>query len=239
MSQQHEHDWEPVRGLPEALPAGERMLWQGAPDWRRLAVEAFHLRTAGLYLLACWGVAFLAALADGSGWAVGLQAGLWLGLAGAVGGGMLAGFAFLYARSTVFTITTKRVIIRFGLAIPKAVNLPFTRIESAALKLGRRGVGDIPLALVAEDRAAFLHLWPFVRPGRFARPEPMLRATPAAALAAEVLARALRQDLLLRGGEQIAAAPASVSRSGAATPARLPTEAAHHPAPHGASASPA
>ncbi|HBB55427.1 MAG TPA: phosphopantetheine adenylyltransferase, partial [Hyphomonadaceae bacterium] len=27
-----EFDFEPVRGLPEALPAGEAILWQGAPS---------------------------------------------------------------------------------------------------------------------------------------------------------------------------------------------------------------
>jgi len=27
---------EPVRGLPEKLPAGERILWQGMPDWHPL-----------------------------------------------------------------------------------------------------------------------------------------------------------------------------------------------------------
>jgi len=215
----YEHDWEPVRGLPERLPAGERILWQGAPDWRRLAVEAFHLRTAALYLLACWAFAIAAALADGLGWSVGLQAGLWLAGAGVLGGGILAGLAFLYARSALYTITNKRVVVRFGLAIPKAVNLPFSAIESAAVKLRPDGAGDIPLALEPKQRAAFLHLWPFVRPGRFARPEPMLRAVPEAGLVAELLARALRQDLAARG-QPVAPRPAE--------------SAPHAPAPAGA-----
>ena len=38
-----EHEFEAVTGLPEPLPAGERVLWQGSPDWRALAREAFHL----------------------------------------------------------------------------------------------------------------------------------------------------------------------------------------------------
>ena len=37
-----EHDDEPQNGLPEALPAGERLLWQGSPDWRVLARHGFH-----------------------------------------------------------------------------------------------------------------------------------------------------------------------------------------------------
>ena len=41
---EHEHDFEAVRGLPEPLPPGETLLWQGAPDWRVLARHGFHLR---------------------------------------------------------------------------------------------------------------------------------------------------------------------------------------------------
>ena len=40
---------EPLRGLPEPLPAGERILWQGAPDWRALAVDVFHVRAVWIY----------------------------------------------------------------------------------------------------------------------------------------------------------------------------------------------
>ena len=45
----HEHEFEPQFGLPERLPAGERILWQGSPDFRALARNAFHLRKLALY----------------------------------------------------------------------------------------------------------------------------------------------------------------------------------------------
>jgi len=32
-----EYEYEPVPGLPQRLPQGERILWQGAPDWQTLA----------------------------------------------------------------------------------------------------------------------------------------------------------------------------------------------------------
>ena len=44
-----EHDFEPIRGLPGPLPEGETILWQGAPDWRVLAVQAFHVRAVAIY----------------------------------------------------------------------------------------------------------------------------------------------------------------------------------------------
>ena len=48
--------FEPIRGLPDHLPKGERLLWQGAPDWRLLAIQAFHVRKVAIYfaLIAAW-----------------------------------------------------------------------------------------------------------------------------------------------------------------------------------------
>ena len=37
-------NFEPIRGLPEKLPEGEHILWQGSPDFRRLAREALGVR---------------------------------------------------------------------------------------------------------------------------------------------------------------------------------------------------
>ncbi|MCY7315507.1 MAG: hypothetical protein LH480_07775, partial [Rubrivivax sp.] len=49
------------------------------------------------------------------------------------------------------------------------------------------GSGDLPLSLIGEDRIAFMHLWPHVRPWQLARPEPMLRAVPNAQCVAQLL----------------------------------------------------
>ena len=42
-------EFEPVRGLPAMLPPGERLLWQGNPAWRSLAIRAYHVRKVALY----------------------------------------------------------------------------------------------------------------------------------------------------------------------------------------------
>ena len=44
-----EHDSEPLKGLPEALPAGEQVLWQGVPAWRGLALDAYRVRALSVY----------------------------------------------------------------------------------------------------------------------------------------------------------------------------------------------
>lgn len=193
-----EHGPEPVRGLPEPLPAGERILWQGAPAFGALARRAFHVRAVALYfgLLAVWRL--LSGLADGAKWsAVALDA-AGLAVPAGLAIGVLLLLARLYARSTVFTITDRRVVLRFGVALPMAVNLPFCRIEGAALRRYRDGTGDLPLALAEPGRLAWLHLWPFVRPWRLGRPEPMLRGVPDAAAVAAILREALERDLARR-----------------------------------------
>jgi hypothetical protein len=184
---------ERIRGIDEPLPAGERVLWQGAPDWRVLAVGALHVRKVVFYfgLLALWQLA-AGVVADrpAASMAVGAAG---LALMAAVVVGLLAGFAWLAARTTIYAITTRRVVMRIGVAMPIFVNLPFTGIEAAALKPLAHGCGDIPLTLTRDVRLAYLHLWPHARPWQLAHPQPMLRAVPdaecIAALLAEQLAR--------------------------------------------------
>ena len=40
-------------------------------------------------------------------------------------------FAFLAARTTIYTITTRRAVLRYGIAFTKAVNVPLRLVKSA------------------------------------------------------------------------------------------------------------
>ena len=44
-----EHEFEAQYGLPEKLPEGERILWQGAPDWQVIARRVFHVNKVAIY----------------------------------------------------------------------------------------------------------------------------------------------------------------------------------------------
>ena len=44
MNPHHEHEFEVMPGLPEALPRDEHVVWQGVPSASLLAVHVFHLR---------------------------------------------------------------------------------------------------------------------------------------------------------------------------------------------------
>lgn len=186
-----EHDFEPVRGLPERLPAGERILWQGAPGWRALARRAFHADKVALYfaLLLLW----QAAVVFGQGRPVDelASAALWYVPMGATAAGILTLFAWLNARMTVYTITDRRVVVKFGVALPMTVNLPFSVIRDVQLKTYGDGSGDLALVLGGEQRVSYFHLWPHVRRWRFLNPQPMLRVVPDARAAGEHLSAAL------------------------------------------------
>ena len=178
----------PPRGLPGHLPAGERMLWQGAPGSWAMARHVFHVRALSAYLAAILLWSALSLHGSAGEVALGMAR---LGGTAAVPLLLVALYSWLVARSTVYTITDARVVIRLGTAFPMTVNLPHARIEAAALKLNKDGSGDISLLLAGKDKLAYMVLWPHARPWRVKRAEPTLRAVPDAARAGQVLARAL------------------------------------------------
>lgn len=188
-----EFEHEPILGLPERLPEGEQILWQGAPAFRSLALGAFRMREVALYFALLGAGKAVSAAAAGAG--VGAAALEFFGMIvpTLLALGVLAGLAALCARSTVYTITTRRVVFRFGMALEKAVNLPFSVIESAAVKADRANAGDIALALTPKARVSYLAFWPHVRPFRFGRAEPSMRGLPDVSAVAQILATALAE----------------------------------------------
>lgn len=62
----HEHEFEAVRGLPEALPEGEVQVWQGSPDARLLARQALHLDLVAVYFAALLAWRGIASWQDGN-----------------------------------------------------------------------------------------------------------------------------------------------------------------------------
>jgi hypothetical protein len=205
-----EHDFEPVRGLPGVLPAGETILWQGEPRWFDLATEAFHIRAVSAYFAAMLTWRTADAVVHGQAATSAVLSALSVAPLAAAAVGLLAGMAWLNSRTTVYTITNKRVVMRFGAAVPKAINIPFGIIESAALKAAPNGAGDLALTLKAPNRLALLHIWPHARPWRMATPQPTLRALPNAAAAAALLASAMQAEVpiaLTRTAELAGTAP--------------------------------
>jgi hypothetical protein len=179
------------RGLPEKLPAGERVLWQGSPAWKTLFIRAFKAKYVAVYFVAiiAWCVfSWLRAGVPAPALAISMAKLIGLSL---VPFGVISLYCWAVERSTIYTITSRRVVMSFGMVVPMTINLPFSRIASAGLKQYADGSGDLPLQLMATEKMAYFMVWPHARPWRMARAEPMLRCIPKVDDAAAVLARAL------------------------------------------------
>lgn len=215
-----------LKGLPGPLPPGEHALWQGSPRWTTLARRALHLPLLAAYFA---GLALWQAWEGAAGGASAAEIGATLARTAALAGAVL-GFCALYAwwaaRSTVYTVTTARVVMTFGIALPVTLNIPFRSIASAAVKVAPDGTGDIPLASGERRRLSYLVLWPHVRPWRLGRVEPMLRAIPDVQAVADALGLALVQAQALRRDADPARAPQAAPEA----PAQMPAQASA-PAP--------
>lgn len=184
-------DFDQFKELPAPLPVGERVIWQGKPSFKGLALRSFHIREVAIYfgLVLAWRL--------WSNWSQGIPAGeavtsaLWLIVPAISSILVLAGLAWLFQRAACYTITSKRILFQFGVALPMTMNIPLGKIANAALKTYRDGSGDIPLRLSDSDRVSYLLLWPHIRPWRLRVSEPMLNAIPDAAGVAAKLSEAL------------------------------------------------
>jgi hypothetical protein len=180
-----------IAGLPGPLPEGERLIWQGAPDWRSLARHAYHVRKVAVYfgILIAWFVTV--DLHDGQPPAQILGTVIWLIVPAVCACALLTALAWLSGRTTIYTITDRRICLRYGIALSVTLNLPFSAIEEASLKTHADGTGDLALKIGEGRRIAYLALWPLARPWHIRRPEPMLRALPEPEHVARLLGAAL------------------------------------------------
>jgi hypothetical protein len=172
----HEYEFEPQFGLPERLPSDEFIVWQGSPDVAALAYSAFHFKKLALYFAALILVCAWPPLEAGAGLMAVLSAIQWITPLAVIALATVWMLAHFTARTTVYTITNKRVVMRLGIVLTVTFNLPMTQLASADVRVLQNGFGDITLALKGADRIGWVHLWPSVRPWRIAKPEPTLRA---------------------------------------------------------------
>ena len=176
MSHHDDFEIEPVPGLPAKLPEGEHIVWQGAPDRATVFRNVFKGRWLIAYFagLAAWRLA--SGLYDGKAVAEisgSVTTALLLGL---VAIAIIFGISTWIARSSVYTITNKRVVMRVGMALPMTFNLPFSQITSASFVSHGGSTGTIALQLEDETKIIWPLLWPHARPWKLAKPQPAFRA---------------------------------------------------------------
>jgi hypothetical protein len=193
MSDKHHDDFasEPVWGLPEVLPEGERILWQGQPAWWPLVKESLSLWWVVGYFTFLFVWRTVAGAATES-WRESATAASFFLVLGLIVCALLVIVAYMQAKSTAYTITNRRVVMRIGAALTMTLNLPFRKIANASLGLRKDGHGSIALELMEDDgaRLSYIMTWPHVRPWKMKQTQPALRCIPDAKKVAEILSEA-------------------------------------------------
>ncbi|MDG1215155.1 MAG: photosynthetic complex putative assembly protein PuhB [Luminiphilus sp.] len=170
-----EYEDEPVEGLPENLPEGERIIWQGQPRVSAMAKRVFYVPQLTLYFGLLIAGHTIFRLMEGVAGAQVMGTLVWQsGLAGTVLL-LLWWLSRSYARSVLYTLTSERLVIRSGVALPMMVNIPIEQLTAADLRLHRDGTGDILLQPSEDRKLYWVLLWPNVSPW-YSRPvKPLLR----------------------------------------------------------------
>lgn len=197
--------------LPSDLTPGEEVLWYGRPQWSSFTRRVYRTDMVSVYfaVAAAWNVG--QALYQ-TGWQEAILAGGKTMVAGALALGLLALLAWFSSRSAFYVITTKRVVLKAGIALPVFFNFPFRSIVSASARFYSDGTGDIPLVIGPKDHIAYLHLWPHAKPFHMKRPEPALRCVENASDVADILSHALvaaSKETSTKAGVTIAAGAVS------------------------------
>ena len=169
----HTHEFEPTFGFPESLPGSEKVLWQGSPCAWLIARRIFFLPHLFFYflILSFFAVIFNSEVLTLKDLFVKFLSYMSLGMVAIF---LLLAISYLISSTTVYSITDKRVVMRIGIVLNLSLNIPFSKIETAACKAYPDKSGDISLNLVPENKIAYLHLWPHCRPWFFSSPRPRL-----------------------------------------------------------------
>lgn len=186
-----EHDYEPVPGLPARLPEGETILWQGAPLARQIARRKLKVRWISAYFLVLivWNV--MAGIYDGRAAQELLFSSGALTIMAAIVIALLEAFAWGVAKTTLYTITNRRVVMRIGVALSATFNLPFAKIAGADMRSEADGSGDLALTLMPGEKLSWLIFWPHVRGFRKGALMPQMTGLKDVADVAAILAPAL------------------------------------------------
>ena len=186
---------EPIEGLPELLPKGEVILWQGRPNWLQLTIESLNLWWIIGYfgLLATW--RFLTVI-DYMPLGTAISVITPFLFIAALAGLLLCIVGYVQAKATLYTITNKRVVMRIGAALTITLNLPFTKIDNAAVAKKRGDFGNIAFETSGSTKFSYFVLWPHARSWHFGKPQPTLRCISEIEKVSSILGEAAKSRII-------------------------------------------
>lgn len=163
-----------ISGVPHALPPDEQLLWEGAPDATLVAKHVFRRSLVLGYFVVVtgWWISQTVGTVPTGEFLKMLAVRL---LLCAIVMGVVEFFARAVARTTVYALTSKRVVLKIGVVLPMTINVPLSALRDAGVGRFRDGSGQILLSLLPEQRLAYIALWPHCRLLSLNQPQPLLR----------------------------------------------------------------
>lgn len=222
-----DYDFEPIVGLPAKLPEGETILWSGAPEKWRLGHHVFHTRLIAAVFIILAVSSIFSGLNHGASALKITTTFVTLLATGAAIIGAAVLWGWLMAINTVYTVTDKRLVIRHGVTLPMAINIPYAKVANAAAKIRSDGSGDVSLSLLDGNRLALYAAWPHNRPWSWQGTAPAVRCVANAPAVARIVADALA-TFVSAGGDACTTRRPKVpirTRPQQAAPARAPEPA--------------
>ena len=181
-------------GEVRRLPAGERVLWEGAPDRRALARHLLRER----WLLAFVAFSFALGAAEALQHTDGAAARL-VGVATLSAGMAIIAivavrfFAWQLARTSKYVITDRRLYFNIGIVLRADANVPFSSLEGVDLLRHRDGSADLMVTLRDTQEIPWLLLFPHMSwKGGAKRGRPTFRGLRDAQAASDALVGALQ-----------------------------------------------
>jgi hypothetical protein len=191
MSGHDDFAFEPVPGLPSELPDGEKTLWSGSPEAWTFGYRVFHIRWVAAFFVILAVSSIFSGFNHGAGTGRVAMTFITLLFVGGLVGGFLMVMGWLVAINTIYTLTNKRLIIRHGVTMPMAVNVPFTKVARADVKVHANGAADISVSLLDGNRLSIFAIWPHNRPWSWQGAAPAMRMVPEGVKVAKILSDAL------------------------------------------------
>ena len=164
----------PPKDILSVIPKDEEIIWHGRPDLRRFCLTAIGIKYILVYLIVITCSIIYTRYGDFNLITI-LQVLVPYLLSCCLAIILLVIVGISQVLPTVYVITSKRVIIKSGLALIFMLNVPFDKIASIDKNNYSDGSGNISFKLISNKRVPFFASWPSVRPWYFSNPEPTFR----------------------------------------------------------------
>jgi len=164
----------PPKDILSIIPEDEKIIWYGRPDLRRFCLTALGLKYIFFYLIIIFFSILYARFGDFNFIKI-VQVLFPYLISSFLAVLLLIIIGTSQVLPTIYVITSRRVIIRSGLALIFMLNVPFDKIASIDKNHYSDGSGNISFKLISNKRVPFFASWPSVRPWYFSNPEPTFR----------------------------------------------------------------